>query len=83
VSEGRVSISWQYEAAESGRLRIVWKEYGGPEVEPPQHRGFGSSLVERLLSAELRGQAKVSFERSGVICVIEADLAKISADATS
>lgn len=73
--EGRVSISWQHE---NGRLRIVWEEHEGPEVTPPERKGFGSTLIERLLSAELRGQAKISYEENGVVCVIDADLSKIS-----
>jgi len=83
VPEGRVSISWNYEPIANHRLRIVWEEREGPAVKPPQRRGFGSTLVERLLSAELRGQAKLSYEENGVICVVETELSKISDDAAS
>jgi len=76
--EGRVSISWQDETRACGPLRIIWREHGGPEVTTPQRKGFGSTLIDRLLSSELRGQTKVSYEKSGVICIIEADLSKIS-----
>ena len=78
VPEGRVSVSWHYEPIENATLKIIWKEQGGPEVAPPQRKGFGSTLIERLLSAELRGQAEVFYEKSGVICVVEADMSQIS-----
>jgi PAS domain S-box-containing protein len=71
---GQVSVSWQLEPFADKRLRIVWEERGGPEVAPPQRRGFGSTLIERLLSAELKGETKFVYEKSGVICVIEAEL---------
>jgi len=77
VPEGRVNLSWHYEPINNGRLQIIWEEQGGPEVTPPERKGFGSTLIERLLSAELRGQAKVSYEKSGVICIVEADMSKI------
>lgn len=43
----------------------------------PTRKGFGSTLVERLLTAELKGYAQISYEESGVICVVEADLSQI------
>ncbi|MBM7325966.1 PAS domain S-box protein [Agrobacterium sp. S2] len=73
---GQVSISWQFEPLADNRLRIVWAERGGPEVAPPRRRGFGSTLIERLLSAELKGETKFVYEKSGVICVIEAEMSK-------
>ena len=73
---GQVSISWQFERLVDNRLRIVWEERGGPEVAPPRRRGFGSTLIERLLSAELKGETKFVYEKSGVICVIEAEMSK-------
>lgn len=82
ASGGVVSISWELEKVGDDRLRIVWKERGGPEVKLPEHKGFGSTLVERLLSAELKGQTKFSYEKSGVICVIEAQMSKLADDAT-
>ena len=73
---GQVSISWQFEPLADNRLRIVWEERGGPEVARPRRRGFGSTLIERLLSAELKGETKFVYEKSGVICVIEAVMSK-------
>ncbi|MBW9091606.1 PAS domain S-box protein [Rhizobium wenxiniae] len=77
VSDGRISVSWHYEPHQNCRLTIIWEEQGGPEVAPPVRKGFGSTLIERLLSAELRGHAKVFYERSGVRCVVEADMSQV------
>ena len=65
---GTVSIQWQF--LEDGRLRIEWRELGGPEVAPPQRRGFGSRLIENALAAELDGETKISYGREGVTCTI-------------
>jgi len=82
VLGGQVSISWKFERVGDDRLTIIWEERGGPEVVPPARKGFGSTLVERLLAAELKGQTKFSYEKSGVICVIETEMSKLADDAT-
>lgn len=76
VSTGHITVSWDYERS-SSHLRLQWREEGGPEVVTPTRKGFGSTLVERLLTAELKGYAQISYEESGVICVVEADLSQI------
>jgi two-component sensor histidine kinase len=67
--KGRVHLSWQ---AEGDMLRIAWKEQGGPLVVEPEHRGFGSRLIERNLSTDLGGTARLLFEQDGLHCIIEA-----------
>ncbi|MDS7594039.1 PAS domain S-box protein [Agrobacterium tumefaciens] len=76
VPEGRISIAWQ-DDVNASKLRILWKERGGPHVVFPKRRGFGSTLVERLLTAELRGDAEIVYSQDGVVCTIEADMTKI------
>jgi PAS domain S-box-containing protein len=76
VEGGRVSIGW---AEENGRLRLEWRESGGPPVEAPSRRGFGSRLIERGLAADLGGTAALHFEPAGLRCQIEASLAAIGA----
>jgi two-component sensor histidine kinase len=73
---GRVSISW---TQDGDRLNLIWRESGGPPVEAPSRRGFGSRLIERGLAADLGGTAKLRFEPGGLICEIEASLAAIRA----
>ena len=67
---GSVNLSWKHLAGE-GKLRIEWREHGGPPVVPPEHKGFGSLLLERTLARDLDGRVELSFDPSGVVCVIE------------
>jgi two-component sensor histidine kinase len=71
VPVGTVRVGW---AAEDGRLRLEWREAGGPRVAPPASRGFGTRMIERGLAAELRGEVKIEFEPTGVVCTIDAEL---------
>ncbi len=53
------------------RLRIEWREQGGPAVSPPTRRGFGSRLITDGLAYELDGTVSLDFDPAGVICTIE------------
>lgn len=41
--EGRVDLDWEIDG---DMLRLRWREAGGPPVEPPEHTGFGSRLID-------------------------------------
>lgn len=55
-------------------LNFVWHESGGPSVETPDRRGFGSRLLERGLAAEMAGEVTLDFAPGGLICMIRAPL---------
>jgi two-component sensor histidine kinase len=72
---GIVAIDWTVEDFGNGRrVRIEWREHGGPAVIEPARRGFGSRLIERGLSGEMGAQVALRFEPEGVHCRIEAPL---------
>lgn len=72
--EGRVRLCWRYLEGE-GKLRIEWRESGGPPVVPPKTRGFGSLLLEQTLARDLDGRVALSFAPQGVECIIEMPMA--------
>jgi two-component sensor histidine kinase len=79
--KGRVQARWEIDRANgAAQLRFEWREVGGPPVEgPPSRRGFGSRLIERGLAYQLNGEAKLSFDPSGVHFVLEAPLHSVEA----
>jgi two-component sensor histidine kinase len=56
------------------RLAISWKESGGPAVEPPEHHGFGSILIQRSLGKVLSSNVKHEFQPDGVSAEISMPL---------
>lgn len=69
---GIVAADWSINAATGGdQLNIRWHESGGPPVTPPDHKGFGSQVLERGLSHELGGTARLEYRREGVACLID------------
>ncbi|MEE4201690.1 HWE histidine kinase domain-containing protein [Erythrobacter sp.] len=63
-SKGSVDIAIDREA--NGDLTIAWRERGGPPVKPPRHRGFGSTIIQRSIPHELRGEAELNFKLTGL-----------------
>lgn len=77
---GTVAAHWQLYAGEGEeRLRLEWIERGGPPVEPPTRRGFGSRMIERGLAAELGARVALEFREEGLVCVIDAPLPAVRA----
>jgi PAS domain S-box-containing protein len=72
VATGTVNVNWHI-AGDAGKRALIlhWSETGGPPVEPPRRRGFGSRLLERALPSDLTGQVNLEFPTKGVRCTIE------------
>jgi len=71
---GRVHVGWEVVPnGPPGRMMLTWQESGGPPVKPPEHKGFGSLLIERVVEAEL-GAARFDFRPQGVTCTFEISL---------
>lgn len=69
--EGRVTVHWD---VRDRMLHLDWEECGGPPVAPPNHKGFGSRLLEELVVHDLGGDIKLNYDVSGLRCSIVAAL---------
>jgi PAS domain S-box-containing protein len=67
AAAGRIRVAWNLG---DDRLRLDWRESGGPPVSPPTHRGFGSVLIERSIPYELGGRVDLDFAPEGLRCTI-------------
>jgi len=75
VPAGDVALQWrQLDDAGKPTVEIDWRESGGPPVQPPTRRGFGSRLLERGLAAELNGEVLLEFPPAGAHCRIRLPL---------
>jgi len=49
---GSVSVRWRLNAGvEEPTLTFTWQERGGPPAAPPEHRGFGTLLLEKAVAS--------------------------------
>ncbi|MEQ9638931.1 MAG: HWE histidine kinase domain-containing protein [Alphaproteobacteria bacterium] len=81
---GSVNIAWRIERAKSGEARLLleWTETGGPVVTAPTVGGFGSRLLESVLTSDLEARAEVDYRPTGVVWRIDAPLANTVDDLT-
>lgn len=61
--DGKVEVVWR--ADRRRQVELTWRERGGPPVGPPQRRGFGSRLIERLAS-QLNGEFVLDWRPEGL-----------------
>jgi two-component sensor histidine kinase len=73
---GRVEITSTIDDSQK-LFRLKWAESGGPTVAIPTHRSFGSRLIEHSFVRQLQGEAQLTFEPSGVVCVLDIPLAAL------
>jgi light-regulated signal transduction histidine kinase (bacteriophytochrome)/CheY-like chemotaxis protein len=62
--QGEVRISWHRDS--TGDLKFDWTESGGPPVQPPRRKGFGTTIIERSVPYDLGGTAQISYDPDGV-----------------
>jgi two-component system CheB/CheR fusion protein len=75
VMGGRIEIAWDVVPGPEGpRLTFAWTEHGGPRVSPPQRQGFGSRLLQRVLTTQLQAQVTIDFEPEGLRFRMDAPL---------
>ncbi len=69
VPDGRVTISWEpiRDPKGSEQLCLTWQERGGPPVSPPQRRGFGSLVLERMWKSDADMPSLLEFPAEGVV----------------
>jgi two-component sensor histidine kinase len=59
------------------QFQMTWTERGGPPVKEPTRRSFGTRLIEHSFARQLNGEARLSFEPSGVVCILDIPLASL------
>jgi PAS domain S-box-containing protein len=69
-AQGQVSIRWLIDAA-SDKVRLRWRESGGPIVAPPKRRGFGHIVIEQIVPRALSGAGALNFAPEGVSWTFE------------
>jgi two-component sensor histidine kinase len=77
--EGRAAIAWDLEEPAAGerRLRMSWRESGGPTVRAPDRKGLGHVVISQMMAASLRGDVDLDFAPDGVSWTLSAPAATV------
>jgi two-component sensor histidine kinase len=63
---GRIEVLWDVPADHDGRaIAIQWREQGGPKVQKPSRRGFGTTLLAKILPGS---RVELDFAPDGLVC---------------
>ncbi|MDB5613089.1 MAG: signal transduction histidine kinase [Devosia sp.] len=66
---GALSLTWEVHQSHGRNIvDISWREYGGPQVETPTRRGFGTRLIGRCIERDLGGELDLKFNPDGLSC---------------
>jgi PAS domain S-box-containing protein len=66
-NKGQLVLEWTH-SADLG-LVLSWTETGGPSVEPPTRKGFGSRVITGMIE-QLKGTVRFDWRPSGLVCEI-------------
>jgi PAS domain S-box-containing protein len=66
-ADGRVHVAW---AVDGDQLAIDWTEVGGETVQKPERIGFGTRLLDQLVTRQMRGR----IERRWGACGLEVQI---------
>jgi PAS domain S-box-containing protein len=67
ASTGQVELKWSH--AGNGLVILRWTETGGPPVKESTRHGFGTRVIESMIS-QLKGKTKFDWRAEGLECVI-------------
>jgi len=78
---GRLKITWELcsDALLLDALQLTWEERGGPPVEKPVSRGFGTRSVIASIETQLGGRAEFDWLNEGLTCRLFVPLSKSTA----
>ena len=63
-------------AIDADTFRLTWTEKGGPAVQEPVRRSFGSRLINRL-AEQLHGDVRMGYQPSGLVYELHVPLAAL------
>jgi two-component sensor histidine kinase/CheY-like chemotaxis protein len=77
LSTGHVEIEWTIDD-KSQRLQLTWTEKGGPLVEPPTRRSFGTRIIGAL-GQQLSGKVQLAYQPAGFVYTLDVPLSALTA----
>jgi PAS domain S-box-containing protein len=81
AESGSVAIGWTFrQEGEAKLFSLKWREENGPPVTPPQERGFGTTVLTRVVEDAFAGKVALDYAASGVSWTLEASLDRVGED---
>ena len=69
--KGTIHIGWTFDPVGNRHFDLTWRESGGPEVHKPSRKGFGTTMLTRILAQEINGEISLEYNADGLVCTME------------
>lgn len=77
---GSLDVSWRHAGPAASRtLELIWRERGGPRVQPPGRKGFGSTVIRTSVERQLGGEVRLDWDPQGLFCRIDVPAEELEA----
>jgi len=76
-SGGRVDLIWALNGED--KVRLEWRESGGPAVAEPQRHGFGTRLIADVPRGKLGGRVRLDYAPDGFVWTLDCPVERILA----
>ena len=71
VGQGHLTVEWRVDQTASGlELVFIWKETGAPRLREIGPSGFGTEVLNEMLSYELKAHTALTHQPDGLECSI-------------
>jgi two-component sensor histidine kinase len=68
TEHGSIGITWTASSVDAdARFCVRWEERGGPTVIAPVHRGFGTTVLTRMMEMSLGGRTTLDYAADGLV----------------
>ena len=69
--DGSVSIVWKLITVnDADMIEMTWTERGGPAVDVPSRKGFGTNVMKFAIERGLSGEIVPSYKPEGFECIV-------------
>jgi two-component sensor histidine kinase/CheY-like chemotaxis protein len=73
---GMIEVRWRIDGSRpSGSFHMSWTERNGTKIPKPERRGFGTTVITKMVELSVGGRTEVEFAKSGLVwrmsCPIE------------
>jgi two-component sensor histidine kinase/CheY-like chemotaxis protein len=79
TGEGRIDIGWEIDSSGAEPIfSICWRESNGSPIIAPTHRGFGTTVVTKMVEMSLDGETDLNYTSTGLIWRLACPLKNVS-----
>lgn len=76
--DGRIEICWSVKRHGADDVfSIGWAEHGGPSMVAPVHRGFGTTVITKMVEMSLDGETRLDYLPSGLSWRLDCPLTNV------